>query len=155
MKFLNWQSLLQEMRLGFIRVFHMMEVLRKQYDKFKDKMVPTEDIIKMAYFVLKNNLFEFDCKFYQQISGTTIGTKFACIYMDHIETEFLKTQAINPWLCKRFIDDIFFNWAGSDENLNKSLKVLNEFHSNLKFTYYKSNGKIIFLDSFNLQIIKL
>ena len=32
-----------------------LEVLRKQYDKFKDKMVPTEDIIKMADFVLKNN----------------------------------------------------------------------------------------------------
>ena len=143
MKFLNWQSLLQDMRLGFIRVFHMMEVLRKQYDKFKDKMVPTEDI-KMAYFMLKNNLFEFDYKFYQQISGTAIGTKFACIYTDHIETEFLKTQATNPWLCKRFIDDIFFNWADSDENLNKSLKVLNEFHSNLKFTYGKSNEKIFF-----------
>ena len=42
-----------------------LEVLRKQYDKFKDKMVSTEDI-KMADFVLKNNLFEFDCKFYQQ-----------------------------------------------------------------------------------------
>ena len=37
-----------------------LEVLRKQYDKFKDKIVPTEDIIKMADFVLKNNRFEFD-----------------------------------------------------------------------------------------------
>ena len=42
-----------------------LEVLQKQYDKFKDKIVPTEDIIKMADFLLKNNLFEFDCKFYQ------------------------------------------------------------------------------------------
>ena len=53
----------------------------------------------MADFVLKNNLFEFDCKFYQQISGTDIGTKlapaYACISMGYIETEFLKTQAIN------------------------------------------------------------
>ena len=50
----------------------------------------------MADFVLKNNLFEFDSKFYKQISGTAIGTKFAppcaCIFMDHIEMEFLKTQ---------------------------------------------------------------
>ena len=57
-----------------------LEVLRKQYDKFKDKIVPTEDIIKVADFVLKNNLFEFDFKFYQQISGTAIGTKFAPPY---------------------------------------------------------------------------
>ena len=113
-------------------------------------MVPTEDIIKMADFVLKNNLFEFDCEFYQQISGTAIGTKFAppyaCIFMDFIEMEFLKTQAIKPWLWKRFIDDVFFIWTDSEENLNKFLKDLNEFHPNLRFTYEKSKEKINFLD---------
>ena len=65
-------------------------------------MVPTEDIIKMMDLVHKNNLFEFDCKFYQPISGTAIGTKYeplyACIFMDYIETEFLKTQATKTLL---------------------------------------------------------
>ena len=65
----------------------------------------------MADLVLKNNLFEFDSKFYKQKSGTAIGTKFAfpyvCIFLDHIETEFLKKQDIKPWFWKRFIDDIF------------------------------------------------
>ena len=37
-----------------------LEVLRNKYDKFIDKTVPTEDIIKMAEFVLKNNFFEFN-----------------------------------------------------------------------------------------------
>ena len=104
----------------------------------------------MADFVVKNNLFEFNCKFYQQISGTAIGNKFAllyaCTFMDYIETEFFKTQAIKPWLWKRFIDDIFFIWTDSDENLNKFQKDLNEFHSNLEFTYEKSKEKIYFLD---------
>ena len=31
----------------------------------------------MAEFVLKNNLFEFNSKVFQQISGTAIDTKFA------------------------------------------------------------------------------
>ena len=66
--------------------------------------------------------------------------------MDYIETEFLKTQAIKPWLWKRFIDDIFFIWTDSEENLNKFLKDLNEFHPNLRFTYEKSKEKINFLD---------
>ena len=126
-----------------------LEALKKQYDKFKDKKVLTEDI-KMADFVLKNNIFEFDCKFCQQISGTAIWTKFAppyaCIFMEYIEPEFLKTQAIKPWLWKRFIDDIIFIWTDSEENLNKFLKDLNEFHPNLKFTCEKSNKKINFLD---------
>ena len=90
-----------------------LKVLRNQYDKSIDKTVTTEDIIKMTEFFLKNNLIEFNSKSHKQISGTAIGTKFAppyaCIFMDYIETEFLKSQEIKPWLWKRFIDDIFFH----------------------------------------------
>ena len=50
----------------------------------------------MAEFVLKNNLSEFNNEVFQQISGTTIGTKFAppcaCIYMDRVEQDFLETR---------------------------------------------------------------
>ena len=54
--------------------------------------MPTENLIKMAEFVLKNNFFEFDANVYQQIPGTAIGKKFerpyACIFMDQLETKF-------------------------------------------------------------------
>ena len=56
-------------------------------------MVPTEDIIKMVDFVLKNNLFEFDCKFYQQISGMAIGTKFAPPYGGAFSWTLLKQNS--------------------------------------------------------------
>ena len=72
-----------------------MEILKKQYENYPNKKVSAEDKGKMADFVLENSLFEFDSKFYKQISGAAIGAKFAspyaCIFMDHIETEFLKT----------------------------------------------------------------
>ena len=68
--------------------------------------------------------------------------------MDYVETEFLKTQAIQPWLWKRLIDDIFFVFKDSEENLNKFLKDLNEFHPNVKFIYEKSKEEINFLDLF-------
>ena len=45
-----------------------LKMLRNQYDKFIDKTVPKEDIIKMADFVLKNNLFEFNSKSYRLIN---------------------------------------------------------------------------------------
>ena len=103
----------------------------------------------MAEYVFKNNLFEFNSKFYKQISGTAIGTKFAppyaCIFMDYIETEFLKSQEIKPWLWERFIDDIFFIWTDTEENIDKFFEDLNKFHPNLKFTYEKSREKINFL----------
>ena len=60
------------------------------------KKIPAKNLTEMAEFVLKNNLFEFNNEVFQQISGTTIGTKFAppcaCIYMDRVEQDFLETR---------------------------------------------------------------
>ena len=66
----------------------------------------------MADFVLKNNFFEFNGEVKRQKSETAIGTKFsppyACIFMDEVELEFLKSQELQPFLWLRYIDDIFF-----------------------------------------------
>ena len=47
---------------------------------------------------------------------------------------------------KRFIDDVFFIWTDSEENLDKFLKELNSFHPNIQFTFEKSEIKVNFLD---------
>ena len=69
-----------------------LEVFRKLYDKFNDKMFPTGDITKIADFEPKNNILKFDYKFYQQLSDTAIKTLFAPLYafifMNYIEMEF-------------------------------------------------------------------
>ena len=65
----------------------------------------------MADFVLKNNFSEFNGEVKRHKSGTAIGTKFAppaCIFMDEVETEFLKSQELQPFLWLRYIDDIFY-----------------------------------------------
>ena len=76
------------------------------------KMIPTEDLLKMAQFVLKNNYFEFNSKIKQQVLGTTIGTKlvplYACIFVDWMETEFLEKKRLKPLVWLRNIDYIFF-----------------------------------------------
>ena len=41
-----------------------LDILEKQYENNPNKEVSTEHISKMADFVLKNNLFELDSKFY-------------------------------------------------------------------------------------------
>ena len=57
--------------------------------------ITTEDIVQMAEFVLKNNFFEFNGEVKRQKSGAAIRTKFAppyaCIFMDEVETAFLKS----------------------------------------------------------------
>ena len=102
-----------------------LKVLRKHYDKFIDKTAPAEDIIKVPEFVLKKNLFEFNSKFYKQVSGIAIGTKFspphACIFMGYIEISAYK----------RFIDCIFFIWADTEENLDRFLENHYKFYLDL------------------------
>ena len=72
-----------------------LKALKNALDKRKQKHIPTEKLINMAEFVVKNNFFEFNGSVKQQVSGTAIGTKcaptYASIYMDEVKTEFLKT----------------------------------------------------------------
>ena len=79
-----------------------LSALKEALENRSVKNIPTENLIKMAEFVLKNNLFEFNNKVVQQISGTTIGTKFAPpytrIYMDRVEQDFLETPELQPLL---------------------------------------------------------
>ena len=76
----------------------------------------------MAGFVLKNNYFKFNRQIKQQISGTAIGAKFAppyaCLFLDKIETAFFQTQELQPLVWFRYIDDIFFIWTHSEEELS-------------------------------------
>ena len=63
-------------------------------------MIPTEDLLRMAQFVLSNNFYEFNSDAFQQISGVAIGIKFASLYaynyIDHIEPKFLAKQINHP-----------------------------------------------------------
>ena len=77
----------------------------------ENKFISTEDIVKMAEFVLKNSYFQFNNKVKQQISGTAIGRKFAptyaCVFMNQVETDFLRAQEKVQLVWFRYIDDIF------------------------------------------------
>ena len=47
-----------------------LAALRDAWDNKEVKKIPTEDLVKMAEFVLKNNYFEFNGSTKQQLSGT-------------------------------------------------------------------------------------
>ena len=128
-----------------------LQSLRKGLMKQAFCKVHTEEIISMAEFVLKNNYFEFSEKVCRQISGTAIGTKFAppfaCVFMDKMETSFLKTQQLQPFICLRYIYNIFRIRTHGEEQLKLFLRDLNEFHPNLRFKYETSQNSITFFRS--------
>ena len=94
--------------------------LKSKLEEQTSSKIPTNDLVKLAEFVLKNNFFEFNNEIKQQISGTAIGTKFAppyaCIYMDKTETDFLKMQELQLFVWLRYIDNIFFIWTNGEIN---------------------------------------
>ena len=127
-----------------------LKALKNALDKRKQKHILTEKLINVAEFVLKNNFFEFNGLVKQQVSGRAIGVKcaptYACIYMDEVETEFLKTQERTPLVWFRYNDDIFFISTHGREHLETFLQELNNFNPDLKFTYESNEKEISFLD---------
>ena len=77
--------------------------------------------VRLAKFVLQNNYFEFNGDAKQQISGTAILTKFAppyaCIFVNQVEFEFLKTQQYQLLVWLRYTDDIFFIWTHGQKKI--------------------------------------
>ena len=122
-----------------------LETLRKRLNERGTSKIPTEDIVQMAEFLLKNNFFEFNGEVERQKSGTAIGTKFeppcVCIFIDEVETQFLKSQELQPFLWLRYIDDIFFIWTHGTQELDSFLNELDKFHPNLSFTYETSKER--------------
>ena len=57
-----------------------LESVQKRLSERDSPKVPTEDIERMAGFVLKNNFFEFNGEVKRQKSGTAIDTRFAPPY---------------------------------------------------------------------------
>ena len=75
------------------------------------KMVTT----RLLNFILTENYFQFNKKFYKQAKGVAVGTPIAPtlanFYMHEIEQQFFTTRPLLPLVYKRYIDDIFIVWT--------------------------------------------
>ena len=107
-------------------MFHgaCLEALPKRLIQRDSLQVSSEDRAQMADFVLKNIFFfEFNVGVKRQKRGTTTGTKFvspcACIFTYEMETEFLKSQELQPLLWLRYKYDIFFIWRSKAHSFSK------------------------------------
>ena len=88
------------------------------------------ELLKMEEFVFKKNYFKFGNKIKQQISGTTIETKFSLTYA----CDFILSYGI------------FFIWTNAEESLKRFLEELNDFNQYTKFIYEYSLENVTFLD---------
>ena len=101
---------------------------------------PTGFLMTLLGFILTLNLFVFDSAFWLQVQGTAMGTRvaptFACIFMGWLEAAMLAAwtgSLVHLW--RRFIDDIFFIWYGTEDELKEFMQHCNSFHPTIKFTF--------------------
>ncbi|XP_057307323.1 uncharacterized protein LOC130645336 [Hydractinia symbiolongicarpus] len=114
---------------------------------------PNEHVIRTLFsFILKNNYFMFLNEIYLQLLGTAMGTKvappYASLFLGLFEQVFIFDKFPNLiTIFLRFLDDIFFIWEHSEEELHKFFIYLNSIHPTIKFTYEYSTEEISFLDT--------
>lgn len=118
-------------------MFAFLEKIRDP--KFRDQTVPTLFLMDLLHTVLTCNIFVFNGRYYLQEWGTAIGTRvaptYANIFMGWLEEKLLKGwKGTIPDLWKRFIDDVFSVWKGTEQELLEFLEYINNAHPTIKFT---------------------
>ena len=113
--------------------------------------LPKDIMQTLSDIVLKCNVFSFHTHIYQQIQGTAMGTKmapsYANLFMDSLESRFLKDEPHQPALWKRYIDDILCVWTDSRKALEDFLHRLNSCYPTIHFTWTISSEGVDFLDT--------
>ena len=126
----------------------------------RDKSFASALLKHLILLVLRCNALIFKNRFFQQISGTAMGTpmavNFANLFMGKFErnmlADFEKLHKMRPTMWLRYIDDVFIVWEGKEEHLKTFLEYANNyaaqagFKSSIKFKY--AYGKSVdFLDT--------
>ncbi|CAF4990985.1 unnamed protein product, partial [Rotaria socialis] len=115
----------------------------------KVKGIPLETIRLLASIVLKENVFVYGNKIYQQVLGGAMGSSFtltlANIFMWKWQKELVRRQDMTCEYYGRSIDDVFMTWNKSENALKQILEDANTWHPNIKLEY-KIGKSLPFLD---------
>lgn len=112
---------------------------------------PDDEIIALLELIMKNNDFQFNNELFLQIFGTAMGKSFAPnlanLYLIDFDKQAMNGFRIKPSLFYRFLDDIFFVWTGTRDELKEFETFLNSIIPNIKITLTVSDTEVNFLDT--------
>jgi hypothetical protein len=123
--------------------------LKNWLEELKIEGEKIKELINLTKLCMRQNVFQFNGKYYEQINGTAMGNPLspflADIFMSKFETD-LRKQSNFPKIWLRYVDDIFAI-IDKDFNLDTFLQQINSQYTSIKFTYEKeTDGKLPFLD---------
>ena len=122
-----------------------ISALKQKFEEQPSTKIPTNDLVKLAEFALKNNLFEFNGKVKQQIYRPAIGTKFTplytCFYMDKTDWFSQDPRSTTIYLAALLTISFLYGCIIIEAELKRFIVKLNQFLPNLKFTDESSQKK--------------
>ena len=132
---------------GIEAVKSYLRARAKPSDRFLSQVIST-----FLSLILTLNNFVFNDDNFVQVNGASMGTKcaptYASLFMGRFEESHIIPRIKDSILIyNRYIDDIFFIWKGSESDLLKFFKEINEVHPTIKFDHEYSREKINFLDA--------
>ncbi|CAF4561500.1 unnamed protein product, partial [Rotaria socialis] len=139
---------------GILAIKKMLDYLNlKQINGLK-----IETIIRLCRFVVRNNYFSYDSKYYHQIRGGAMGSPLtltiANAYMFFFERDIVKQINNSNGLYIRYIDDIFITINWSSQHLEKQIDRWNKFDLNIKLKAevgYTTNFLDLYIENKNVD----
>lgn len=121
------------------------------FQKYPDPLRPDKHLIELLKITLKNNDFQFNGKNYLQTCGTPMGKVYAPalanIYMLEFDEKAMNGFKSKPLYFFRYLDDIFFIWTGTIEELKEYETYLNSLIPGIKVTLEYNKLAANFLDT--------
>jgi hypothetical protein len=128
-----------------------IETVREALRKHPVDGRPDEHLIRLLEITLRNNDFVFNEEFFLQVCGTAMGKTYAPgladLYLEHFDNVASNNFHIRPLFYYRFLDDTFFIWTGTLEQLNEYELFLNQIIPGIVITLNVSPISVNFLDT--------
>ena len=111
----------------------------------------------MLDFVLKNSYVRRGNSIYKQASGLAMGTAcappVANIHIARNLEDAIRTSHPHLWpeIYHRFIDDGFFIWTGTQEDLDAFIHLLDSTLVNIRITTHQHRHKVPYLDAWIIK----
>jgi hypothetical protein len=126
-----------------------IRVVKEAMEKYPNDRRPDKHLLQLLDITLKNNDFSFNNEMFLQITGTAMGKAYAPsladLYMQEIDERASANQYVD--LLFRFLDDIFFVWTGSVQDLKQFETYLNSLVPGIHITLQYSEQEVNFLDT--------
>jgi hypothetical protein len=112
-------------------------------------------LLRLIEWILSNSYIQFKDEIYYQHHGMPMGTNAAVaiaqlflyygVDQSNLIQAYSQQNLLHHW--RRFIDDIFCVWSGSEESLNLLHNQLNDLIPGISFTVVKSQSSLEILDT--------